>query len=271
MPELPEVETTCRALKKYVIDQVIDHLIIRQHSLRWPITAGLEQKISDQKILNLSRRGKYLLFQMSHGILILHLGMSGRLNIFTKKTELKKHDHVDIYLKNGNLLRYHDPRRFGAILWTEDALEQHPLFKHLGIEPLSKSFTGAYLYTKTRARSTPIKSFLMNSKLIVGIGNIYAQEALFIARIHPQKPAKNLSQQAANDLVAAIKLVLRRALKSGGTTFRDFQNPLGTTGYFQNKLQVYGRETKPCINCNKELQLIRMNGRSTVFCARCQK
>ncbi|MBA3661482.1 MAG: bifunctional DNA-formamidopyrimidine glycosylase/DNA-(apurinic or apyrimidinic site) lyase [Gammaproteobacteria bacterium] len=271
MPELPEVETTRLALKNFVIQQVIKSVTLRQLKLRWPIPADLDKKLHNKTVLDLTRMGKYLLFHFQNGALLLHLGMSGRLHFHQEPCAPGAHDHVDIHFQNGTFLRFTDPRRFGALLWTEAPFAEHKLLKHLGIEPLIKTFNAAYLFEQTRRRKLPIKSLLMDSKVIVGIGNIYAQEALFEAGIKPTKAAGLLTLAQSGRLVKAIQSVLKKALKSGGTTFRDFRSPDGSRGYFSLKLKVYGKEGLPCSVCASTLKTIRMSGRSTVYCNFCQK
>lgn len=271
MPELPEVETTLRGIKPFLINQTIKEVILRHQGLRWPFPPAIEQILRNTKVLKASRRGKYILLATKKGTLILHLGMSGSLRIFTQPTPHKKHDHVDIIFKNGITLRFHDPRRFGALLWTEDKLLNHPLLKNLGPEPLSKTFSGKYLFDQTRNRNVSIKTFLMDSKHVVGVGNIYAAESLFLAKINPNRAAKRLTLQECNALASACKNVLKAAIKQGGTTLRNFVDSKGKKGYFVLKLNVYGRNGKPCKVCKTPLKLIRLGQRSTVYCTKCQR
>lgn len=223
-----------------------------------------------QRIVRLSRRGKYLLLHMPSGTLIVHLGMSGSLCIVPMTTTPQTHAHVDIVFSATHLLRYHDPRRFGAILWTEAAPLQHPLLQPLGVEPLDSAFTGEYLYQRATRRSVAIKAFIMNSHIVTGIGNIYAAEALFLARIHPETSVSQLAVSDFSRLVCAIQQVLHEAIQQGGTTIKDFVNSLGKPGYFVQKLNVYGRKGKPCHVCGTALQSMVMGQRSTVYCAHCQ-
>jgi formamidopyrimidine-DNA glycosylase len=271
MPELPEVETILRGLIPHLENETIIDVIIRQHQLRWPIPLGLKNHISTQKILQLSRRGKYLLISLQKGTLIIHLGMSGSLRVLKSPPPPNRHDHVDIILANHTLIRYNDPRRFGAMLWTEESPLQHPLLKSIGIEPLDDQFTGQYLKEKTCHRRVAIKPFIMNSKIVTGIGNIYAAEALFLAGIHPNTPAGLVSQSQCDQLVQAIKQILKHAISQGGTTLKDFVNSEGKPGYFAQNLLVYGRAGLPCSKCGGKLESITLGQRSTVFCKCCQK
>lgn len=270
MPELPEVETIMRGLIPHLKNTVIVDVIVRQAKLRWPISPTLKKHLIQQRVLKLSRRGKYLLLQVTNGTLILHLGMSGRLQILSKITPPTRHDHVDIFFGDSYLLRYNDPRRFGAILWTETDPLQHSLLQSLGIEPLSDHFTGDYLKKRSENRRVAIKSFIMNSHVVTGIGNIYAAEALFLAKIHPLMPAEALTDAQYNQLVDAIKVILQAAIHQGGTTIKDFINSEGKPGYFTQQLRVYGRGGKPCLICHASLQTMQLGQRSTVFCESCQ-
>ncbi len=238
MPELPEVETTLRGIKPHIEGEKIKKIIVRQPRLRWPVPKQLNEKLSSQKIQRLERRAKYLLFHFTKGTLVIHLGMSGRLQILSLEIQAKKHDHVDIELTNQKILRLTDPRRFGAVLWIEKEIQEHSLFKKLGPEPLSKNFSEKYLWPQIQNKSVAVKSFIMNQQVVVGVGNIYAAEALFLAKIHPATPAKNLTPQDCRRLITAIKTILRRAIRKGGTTLKDFLNSAGKPGYFVQQLQV---------------------------------
>jgi formamidopyrimidine-DNA glycosylase len=269
MPELPEVETTLQGLIPHLIGKRIDGMIVRQRQLRWLIPYDIENKLNQAYILKMHRRGKYLLIDVESGTLIIHLGMSGSLRLLSHSSPLTKHDHVDIIFATMTL-RYTDPRRFGAILWTDDASD-YSLLKNLGIEPLENIFTGHYLFSRTQHRHVPIKSFIMDSKIVVGIGNIYAAEALFLAGIHPLIPASRLTEDQCYRLVKAIKQILRRAIKKGGTTLKDFMNSDGKPGYFSQQLKVYGRAGLSCVQCGfAVLQAIKLAQRNTVFCPACQ-
>lgn len=270
MPELPEVETIKCGLVPFLQGAEIQNVLVRQFKLRWPVPDDLRDLLSKQKIKHLSRRGKYLLIHCDIGTLIVHLGMSGSLRILNTNTPVMPHDHVDIILSNDLVMRYRDPRRFGAILWTENDPLLHPLLKSIGIEPLDDQFTASYLHHLAVHRKMPIKSFIMNSKIVAGIGNIYAAEALFLARIHPWTPTGLLSLLQCEQLVEAIKTVLCQAIAAGGTTLKDFVNGSGQPGYFSQNLYVYGRDKLPCKVCLSPLKNSHLGQRSTVFCEHCQ-
>lgn len=270
MPELPEVETTLRGIAPYIQHQIITDVIVRKHQLRWPIPTNIKQLLVGQSILDLQRRGKYLLLQTEQHIVIIHLGMSGVLRIFTSEPpKADKHDHVDILFNNNTILRFTDPRRFGALLLMHKNSE-HTLLKNLGVEPLSKNFNAKYLWSKARNKKVSIKSFLMNHHIVTGIGNIYATEALFAAKIDPTIPAKSLTFIQIKVLVKHIKKILQKAIKRGGTTLKDFLNSNGKPGYFSNHLKVYGREGLPCVICNTTIQTKKIGQRTTAYCKRCQ-
>ena len=270
MPELPEVETIMHGLQPHIEGVIIQDVVVRHHQLRWPIPPALQEHLSQRRIGQLSRRGKYLLMPTDAGTLIIHLGMSGSLRIVTRATHLNPHDHVDIIFYDDKILRYTDPRRFGALLWTTDDPSNHTLLKSLGIEPLDAEFTALYLMQRAHSRRVPIKSFIMNSKIVVGIGNIYAAEALFLAGIHPLTPAGLLTRIQCQQLVNAIKKILQSAIKQGGTTIKDFVNSEGKPGYFAQQLSVYGRTGLPCMRCQSPLRSLKLGARSTVFCTQCQ-
>lgn len=270
MPELPEVETIVNGIKKHILNQYVKNIVIRAPRLRWPISKEIPHLMKEMEIKGVERRGKYLLFHTKKGTLILHLGMSGSLRIVTKNTPLSKHDHIDIIFGNSLILRYNDPRRFGAFIFSED-YANHPLIKKLGVEPLSAKFSKKYLWEHSRHRNVPIKSFIMNHEIVVGVGNIYATEALFAAKIHPQKIAKTLTEKECERLTLHIKKVLKDAIHAGGTTLKDYVNSDGKPGYFTLKLKAYGHGGEPCTICKKPLQEIRLAQRSTVFCESCQK
>jgi formamidopyrimidine-DNA glycosylase len=271
VPELPEVETVRRGIAPCLVHQVITQVIIRNPRLRWPVPSDLPQILNNVKILDIQRRGKYLLFITASGTLILHLGMSGRMHLCKHPCPPpNKHDHIDIIFANHWTLRYTDPRRFGCLLWTTQPPEQHELLAQLGPEPLSRAFTGNYLYQQAQRRKIPVKSFLMDSHVVVGVGNIYANEALFKAHISPLSAAENLSKDQYQALATAVKKVLQSAIKAGGTTLNDFQNANGEAGYFSQQLAVYGREGKPCQSCHQPLIKTVIAQRSTVYCPQCQ-
>ncbi len=271
MPELPEVETTCRGIKPHLVDKTIQQVIVRQTQLRWPVPESLHQKLQGQRIRAVFRRAKYLLLDVSNGCVILHLGMSGNLRIIAANTAAAKHDHIDFVLTDGNALRLNDPRKFGAVLWTEHAIDKHPLFKNLGPEPLSSQFNGSLLYQKAKNRKIAVKNFIMDSHIVVGVGNIYASEALFMAGIHPNRQAGKISLKRYQKLAEAIKTVLQHAIDQGGTTLKDFVNAQGKPGYFQQSLAVYGRKEQPCLQCGQPIQQIKIAQRSSFFCRQCQK
>ena len=271
MPELPEVETTCRGIAPHVTGKKISNVEIRQPQLRWPVSKELLDTLPGHKFSAVTRRGKYLLLQSDLGTLMIHLGMSGSLRIVAANNPPSYHDHVDIGFANGKVLRYTDPRRFGCMLWLTDDPAEHKLLKSLGPEPLGEEFHDDFLWQKSRGRKIPIKAFIMDSKVVVGVGNIYANEALFLAGINPVRSAGRISRQRYRELSAAIRKVLAKAIKAGGTTLRDFTDSEGQPGYFKQSLLVYGRAQLPCTRCKQALKEIRMGGRSTVYCVHCQK
>jgi formamidopyrimidine-DNA glycosylase len=271
MPELPEVETCRLGLQPHVINHPIKQVIIRNSRLRWPIPIDLPKILINQCFTQLTRRGKYLLFTTPTGTLLLHLGMSGRVRIVPAMTPVSKHDHVDIVFDNDYCLRFNDSRRFGAMLWYSEDIQQHPLLVKLGPEPLTNDFNPAYLYASLRRRKQAIKLSLMDNHVVVGVGNIYANEALFRAGIHPLKPSHKVTRVAVSRLVEIVKIVLTEAIAAGGTTLRDFISADGSPGYFQQTLYVYGRGGKPCRVCDNQLIETRIGQRSTVFCEVCQK
>jgi formamidopyrimidine-DNA glycosylase len=269
MPELPEVEVTRRGLAPHLVGQVISAVAVREPRLRWPIPRAVRE-LAGRTVRALRRRGKYLLVDCGDGHLILHLGMSGSLRLVPPGTPAGKHDHFDLLLGE-RCLRLRDPRRFGAVLWTEKALDAHPLLAHLGIEPLSPALTGARLHELSRGLRISAKQFLMDAKRIVGVGNIYASESLFRAGIDPRKPAKRLSLNDCQILVAAIKRTLRAAIKAGGSSLRDFVGADGGEGCFQNRTLVYDRAGMPCRRCRAPIRRIVQGARATYFCPRCQR
>lgn len=271
MPELPEVETTRIGIAPFVLGEDIEKLIVRDGRLRWPVPRGLNRKINSRQIRKLVRRAKYLIFYFENGCMLLHLGMSGSLRILDKPAAAGKHDHVDFVFASGRVLRFRDPRRFGCILWTESDPLQHPLLASLGPEPLENELSGEYLFRKSRGRSQSVKTFIMDSRIVVGIGNIYANEALFAAGINPRRKAGNIGKARYLQLALSIKDVLKQALAKGGTTLRDFVNGNGEPGYFSHELQIYDRAGEPCVRCAAPVKLVRLGQRSTFYCAHCQK
>ncbi|MFV2056322.1 MAG: bifunctional DNA-formamidopyrimidine glycosylase/DNA-(apurinic or apyrimidinic site) lyase [Thiohalomonadales bacterium] len=271
MPELPEVEISVRGIRPYLQDKRVSTVIIRQAKLRWPIPTTLAKNLVGQRINKIERRAKYLLFYCETGTLIMHLGMSGSLRILKATSPPEKHDHVDIVVDSGYCLRYRDPRRFGAILWTNAPVLDHPLLSKLGPEPLSRGFSGEYLKLKSLHRRVAVKVFIMNAAIVVGVGNIYASEALFAARIHPSTAAGRISLQRYNRLVDNIKLVLRKSISAGGTSLRDFSQSDGQPGYFKQALQVYGLAGHDCPRCNAPIKSLVLGQRTTYYCGRCQR
>ncbi|GAB4224338.1 MAG: bifunctional DNA-formamidopyrimidine glycosylase/DNA-(apurinic or apyrimidinic site) lyase [Gammaproteobacteria bacterium] len=271
MPELPEVETTRRGIAPHIEQQTITRVIVRQTQLRWPVPTDLTRKLSQQMLQRVVRRGKYLILSSTQGHMIIHLGMSGRLYLIEPTQIAQKHDHIDIIFAHGKALRFTDPRRFGCLLWTQEDPYQHTLLKDLGPEPLTDDFNGNYLYQQARNRTVDVKQFIMNSHVVVGVGNIYANEALFKAGIHPQRSAKHISLERYEYLASAIKHILSAAIQQGGTTLRDFISGDGKPGYFQQHLSVYSRGDQACLNCTTTLREIRINQRSTVYCPQCQR
>ena len=270
MPELPEVETTLRGIAPHTLERVLSHAIIRQPRLRWLIPANMAELLNNQKLLGITRRGKYLLFQFAHGHALIHLGMSGSLRIVATDTPPNAHDHFD-WVFGDIALRYHDPRRFGCLLWVEGEPQDHKLLAKLGPEPLTDEFTADYLFKRSRKRVQAIKQFVMDSHVVVGVGNIYANESLFMSRIKPIRKAGMLTRKNCEDLVRDIKFVLSRSIEQGGTTLRDFVGGDGKPGYFKQQLLVYGRGGEPCTACGKLLKEVRMTDRTTVYCVDCQK
>ena len=271
MPELPEVEVTRRAIAAQIEGRSITKVVVRRHDLRWPIPRELSQALPGLRVKNVGRRAKYLLLDCERGWLIVHLGMSGSLRIIPVGTAAEKHDHFDLEFDNGQLLRLHDPRRFGAVLWTRTAPEQHDLIVHLGAEPFSPAVTGRWLQTQLRGRSAPIKNLLMDSRILAGIGNIYANEALFRSRIRPSRAGSKLSAARCSNLVETLRATLDKAIEAGGSTLRDFVNTDGSSGHFQQTYFVYDRCGEPCRVCGTPIKLARVSQRSTFYCARCQK
>ncbi|WP_393970319.1 bifunctional DNA-formamidopyrimidine glycosylase/DNA-(apurinic or apyrimidinic site) lyase [Kluyvera intermedia] len=269
MPELPEVETSRRGIEPHLVGATIQYAVIRNGSLRWPVSDEI-YRLSDKPVLSVQRRAKYLLLELPDGWIIIHLGMSGSLRILSGELPAEKHDHVDLVMSNGKVLRYTDPRRFGAWLWAV-SLEGHHVLAHLGPEPLSDEFDADYLLAKCAKKKTAIKPWLMDNKLVVGVGNIYASESLFAARIHPDRLASSLSKDECERLVDAIKVVLKRSIEQGGTTLKDFLQSDGKPGYFAQELQVYGRKGEACRLCGTPIIASKHAQRATFYCRQCQK
>ncbi|HEY5806495.1 MAG TPA: bifunctional DNA-formamidopyrimidine glycosylase/DNA-(apurinic or apyrimidinic site) lyase [Povalibacter sp.] len=271
MPELPEVETTRRGIEPAVATRTIDRIIVREPRLRWRVPAELPALAAGQRVQQVRRRAKYLLFDLERGTMILHLGMSGSLRVMPASAAPLAHDHVDIVLDSGQCLRFNDPRRFGSLLWTLEDPLTHPLLRSLAPEPLSDDFNAAYLARAANGRRVAIKQLIMNSQIVVGVGNIYASEALFHAGIRPTRSAARIRRDEFAPLVKSIRKVLRAAIREGGTTLRDYVNPDGTPGYFRQKLFAYERVGEPCRVCKTPIRQMVQGQRSTYFCPRCQK
>ena len=268
MPELPEVETTRLGIEPWIQNSLIESIVVRNPSLRWPVS--IPDYVLGQKVSSVRRRAKYLLIDLDSGSLIGHLGMSGSLSIVTSNSTIKKHDHLDIVFSDNLILRYNDPRRFGSWHYHDEDPENHWLLRDLGVEPLSEEFCGEYLHSKSRSKVQAVKSYIMDSKIVVGVGNIYAAEALFLSGIRPTVRASRLSLDSYRNLVTSIKLLLARAIEIGGTTLRDFTSPSGEPGYFQQTLNVYGRNGLPCTKCGAKLKRAIISQRSSIYCCNCQ-
>jgi formamidopyrimidine-DNA glycosylase len=269
MPELPEVETSRRGIEPHIINTRVTRVIVRNRSLRWPISKTVDRRLVGETITSVTRRAKYLLINTDGGSAILHLGMSGSVFIVDRDTPAGIHDHVDIEFDSGKTMRFRDPRRFGSLHWSKTPL-QHKLLKSLGPEPLGNDFDARYLWEKSRGRRISVKQFIMNAQVVVGVGNIYASEALFLACINPRRAAGRISLQRYERLIVAIKEVLASAIKAGGTTLRDFYGGDGEAGYFQQQLEAYGREGEPCRRCDAPITAIVQGQRSTYYCKHCQ-
>ncbi len=270
MPELPEVETTRRGIEPFVQGQIITAVHIRQAQLRWIIPPEI-QELAGQTVTHLTRRGKYILLHTAKGTALIHLGMSGSLRIVDAALEARKHDHFDLLLADGKAVRYYDPRRFGALLWTTTDPQQHALLRDLGPEPLSDDFSGEHLFQHSRTRKISVKAFIMNAHIVVGVGNIYANEALFLAGIDPRRAAGRVAHERFLKLAECIREVLTYAIERGGTTLRDFVREDGSPGYFQLELKVYDRRDQPCTVCQTPIRQITQGQRSTWFCPCCQR
>ena len=271
MPELPEVETTRRGILPALKNQQITKVIVRDSRLRWPIAPDFATCLVGQQVTNVQRRAKYLLIELQQGTVIWHLGMSGSLRILPVHVPPLAHDHVDVIVESGKMLRFNDPRRFGCALWTADDPQQHELLKQLGPEPLDDEFNVVYLAAKAKGRSVSIKQFIMNAHIVVGVGNIYASEALFRAGIRPRRAAGRIKRDELAKLVKTIKAVLSQAITQGGTTLRDYVNASGAPGYFKQKLYVYERGGEPCRKCKTPIVQVTQGQRSTYYCPQCQR
>ncbi|WP_447940927.1 bifunctional DNA-formamidopyrimidine glycosylase/DNA-(apurinic or apyrimidinic site) lyase [Pseudoxanthomonas mexicana] len=275
MPELPEVETTRRGLAPHVEGRRIQAVTLRRPDLRWPIPPEVARDLPGQRIQAVRRRAKYLLMDTEAGSALMHLGMSGSLRVLPATTPVTAHDHVDIALADehgnaGRVLRFNDPRRFGSLLWQPPG-EVHPLLQGLGPEPLSDAFDGDYLFDLSRGRKAPVKTFLMDQAVVVGVGNIYAAESLFRAGISPLRAAGKVSRERYEALAGAVKEILAYAITRGGTTLRDFLSPDGAPGYFEQELSAYGRAGEPCPRCGRPMKQANIGQRTTVWCGRCQR
>jgi len=271
VPELPEVEVTRLGIQPHVEGRRLEGARVREPRLRWPVPDGLDQAVAGRRVTAVRRRAKYLVLALDPGgSLLIHLGMSGSLRVVPATTPPQAHDHVDLLLDNGTALRLRDPRRFGAILWTEAPPETHPRLAGLGPEPLDPAFTGEHLHRRSRSRTASVKAFLMDAKVVVGIGNIYASEALFRAGLHPARPAGEVDRAGYDRLAAAVAEVLRAAIAAGGTTLRDFTASDGAPGYFRQELAVYNRTGEPCPACGTPLEKAVIAQRSSFFCPHCQ-
>tara|TARA_B100000768_G_scaffold163263_1_gene164353 strand:- start:11 stop:832 length:822 start_codon:yes stop_codon:yes gene_type:complete len=272
MPELPEVEVTRLGLAP-LINGIVYNVKVRNFSLRWPVNPNLKKILNSQKLISLSRRGKYLLAGFSSGYLIMHLGMSGRISIVSEKNSALKHDHIDICFEvdgNKKILRYNDTRRFGAMIWTDESPFNHKLISNLGPEPLSNEFNTNYLFRIVKRKKQPIKSSIMDSHIVVGVGNIYASESLFLAGIRPHRRSEKIKKKEIRVLVDSIKVVIQKAIERGGSTLNDFYSVNGQSGYFQNEHKVYARENECCTNCDGKIYLVKIAQRSSFYCKKCQ-
>lgn len=270
MPELPEVEVCRLGITPHIVEQTVADVIVRFWQLRWPIPEAV-LTLKNQKVLSVERRSKYLILKFSTGSLLIHLGMSGTIRIVNHDVVVIKHDHFELVFSNGTILRLNDPRRFGAVLWLPDHIDEQGVLAKLGPEPLTDDFAHNYLFDMAKNRKTPIKTFIMNNPVVVGVGNIYANEALFLAGIRPTTLAGSISKRRLNNLTDTIKAVLAAAITQGGTTLKDFTQSDGKPGYFAQSLNVYGRGGENCVVCETVLTEIRQSNRSSVYCAKCQK
>lgn len=271
MPELPEVETTRRGIEPALLGHKLLGADVREARLRWPVPGQLSELLQDQAVIGVKRRAKYLLIELASGHLIIHLGMSGRLRVVPQATPLAKHDHIDIVIDSGEVLRLNDPRRFGAVLWHTGGLASNKLLQRLGPEPLSEQLSGAYLHERSRGLKTSIKNFIMDQQVVVGVGNIYASESLFRAGIHPRRAAGRVSLKRYEALAAHIREVLKDALDAGGTTLRDYRSPDGAPGYFVQALDVYDKAGQDCSRCGASIKREVIGQRASYFCPSCQR
>jgi len=271
MPELPEVETTRRGVAPHVERQKVTAVRVYDHRLRWPVPRDLPRRLIGRSVERVDRRSKYLLFRIGADTLLIHLGMTGSLRIFTDPPPKETHDHVDLEFANGVVLRYRDPRRFGAMLWSPGAAGEHRLLARLGVEPSAPEFDGAYLYRSMRARTAAIKLVLMDSHVVVGVGNIYANESLFRAGIRPDRAANRVGRARLARLAMTVRDTLAEAIAKGGSTLRDYVDSRGEPGHFQLDYYVYGRNGEPCRICGTSIRMRRLGSRATYYCIRCQR
>jgi formamidopyrimidine-DNA glycosylase len=271
MPEIPEVETTRRGIAAHALGRRVLGTQVREHRLRWPIPDRLDTMLAGGTIQAVERRAKYLLLRTDRGTLIIHLGMSGSLRIVPADHLPERHDHLDVCLAGGLCLRLRDPRRFGTVLWTERDPLTHPLLAAAGLEPLDPELTGDYLYRQASGRKLAVKSLLMDARVVAGVGNIYANEALFLSGIHPHRPAHRISLLRYRRLAERLRAVLLASIECGGTTLRDFTDGNGDPGYFQLELHVYGKSQSPCPACGRPIRRMRIGQRSSFYCPHCQR
>ncbi len=270
MPELPEVETTVNGIRPYLEGQTLARLVVRERRLRWLIPVGLEQSVSGKKMAKIERKGKYILIHLDVGGLIIHLGMSGSMRVLRLPMVASKHDHFDLINESGQIIRYRDPRKFGCLLYALN-LYSHPRLQALGVEPLTRDFSGNLLYRLAKTKKVPVKTLIMDGRIVVGVGNIYASEALFDAGVHPLRKCCRISLLRYTRLVASIQKILQQAIKKGGTTLQDFVGADGMPGYFEQKLTVYGREGAHCRRCRSPIKRMVIAQRATFYCPKCQR
>ena len=275
MPELPEVETTLKGIEPYVYQRAITDVVVREPRMRWPVPTAKLKALIGHTVTHIERRAKYILMHTNAGVRLLQLGMSGSLRVLKSEAkngaELGKHDHIDFCFDNNFIVRFNDPRRFGCCLLIQQPITEHKLIAKLGPEPLSDRFDGDYLFSKARQRSAPIKNVIMDGHVVVGVGNIYASEALFESGIRPTKPANRIGKQRIERLTLEIKAVLAKAIKAGGTTLKDFTQTDGKPGYFRHELQVYGRKGEDCYRCGSQIKSLVLGQRNTFYCSNCQR
>lgn len=271
MPELPEVQTTVSGLQQYIEGETIKTVIFHRDNIRYPLEKSWLAAMQQRRIVSIKRRAKLIIMQLDSGYLLWHLGMTGSLRISSKDEAKRQHDHVELCLTNGKIVRFHDPRRFGYLKWFADEAALQASIAHYGVEPLAENFNGQYLWERSRGKKQAVKNVIMNQEIVVGVGNIYACEALFLAGIRPQSPCGKISLKRYQVLAAEIKTVLKKAIEQGGTTISDFENADAKPGYFQQSLLVYGRTAKPCHHCKQAIKTVKLGGRNSFYCSRCQK